>query len=106
MPPVLTVIRWRDIPAQVVARDGRRAAKAMLPEAFGAAIDRAAMRAGLTTDDAYVAEWTSDREPCDEDLDAAVGERARQLEAAYPHDVLEELVANMGWREPPGSSTA
>lgn len=100
MPPVLTVIRWRDIPAQVVAKDGRRSAKALLPDAFQEAIDRAAMRAGMKSESDYVGEWLSDREPCGDDLDAIVAERARLLEAAHPEDVLEALVRNGGWRDP------
>ena len=50
--PELTVIFWRDIPAQVTAGKGRGAARAQLSERFQEAIDAAAMRAGLIgTDD-------------------------------------------------------
>ena len=37
---------WRDIPAQVIAKRGRKTAKVMLASRFQEAIDRAAMRAG------------------------------------------------------------
>jgi hypothetical protein len=102
MPPVLTVIRWRDIPAQVIAKDGRAAARRVLPDRFHAAIDRAAMRAGLVSESDYVGEWMSDREPCDGDLEAAVAARAEAVERAHPQAVLDALVENGGWRDRAG----
>ena len=39
------VVYWRDIPAQVIVKAGRKTAKRQLPERFEQAIDRAAMRA-------------------------------------------------------------
>ena len=53
----LTVICWRDIPAQVTAKDGAGRARAVLPERFQEAIDAAAMRPGQIGTDAYIAEW-------------------------------------------------
>ena len=53
----LTVIWWRDIPAQVIAKAGRANAKRELPQRFQDAIDRAAMRGGARETDAYLAEW-------------------------------------------------
>ncbi len=41
----LTIIYWRDIPAQVIAKQGRKTAKRELPARFSEAIDMAAMRA-------------------------------------------------------------
>ena len=38
----MTVIWWRDIPAQVLARDGRRQSKIVLHPRFQVAIDKAA----------------------------------------------------------------
>ena len=42
----LICIYWRDIPAQVVGREGRKNVKKVLAPRFAEAIDRAAMRAG------------------------------------------------------------
>ncbi len=42
----LTTIWWRDIPAQVIAKDRRQAHKVVLHPRFQVAIDKAAMRAG------------------------------------------------------------
>ena len=41
-----TIIYWRDIPSQVVVKQGRTSAKAQLSKRFMEAIDKAAMRAG------------------------------------------------------------
>ena len=48
----LTIIWWRDIPAQVVAKAGRSSAKRELPPRFQEAIDPAAMRGGARDTDA------------------------------------------------------
>ena len=50
----LTVVYWRHIPAQVIVKQGRQAAKRQLPERFEKAIDRAAMRANLRDTDSYL----------------------------------------------------
>ena len=90
--PELTVIWWRDIPAQVTAKAGRSSARAQLSERFQEAIDAAAMRAGLIGTDAYLAEWRREERACGEDLESEVAEEAEWLEAAYPDDVLQRLV--------------
>jgi hypothetical protein len=100
MPPILTVIRWRDIPAQVTAKDGRRVAKRVLHRRFQVAIDRAAMKAGKKAASDYIGEWVSDRRPCGEDLEAEVGALAAQLDTEHTREVLKELIENGGWRDP------
>src|SRR3546814_18599472 len=52
--PQLTVVYWRDIPAQVIAKAGRKTAKVQLTERFEKALDRAAMRAKMTGTAAYL----------------------------------------------------
>lgn len=95
--PELTVIWWRDIPAQVVAKAGRTTARAQLGQRFQEAIDAAAMRAGLIGTDAYLAEWRREPRECGENLEAEVAEEAEWLEAAYPDDTLERLVKADGY---------
>jgi hypothetical protein len=90
------VIWWRDIPAQVTAKEGRRAARAQLPERFQEAIDAAAMRAGLVGTDAYLAEWRREPRECGDDLESEVAEEAAWLDAAYPDDALDRLVSTDG----------
>ena len=53
----LIIISWRDIPAQVVVKRGRETAKVQLSTRFQEAVDRAAMRAGNGSSDAYLADW-------------------------------------------------
>jgi len=100
MPPILTVIRWRDIPAQVTAKDGRAVAKRVLHRRFQVAIDRAAMKAGKKAASDYIGEWVSDRRPCGPDLQAEVDQLAGRFEAEHTRDVLAHLVANGGWQDP------
>ena len=95
--PELLLISWRDIPAQLLAREGRRTAKRELPPRFAAAIDRAAMRGGARDEDAYLAGWRrTPLGPCDADLDTAVAEEAARIEAAYDTARLAALVAAGG----------
>lgn len=93
----LTIIYWRDIPAQVIARAGRASAKRELPARFQEAIDRAAMRGGARDTDAYLAAWRrADPVACDDALDAAADQAAAELEAAYDEARLAALVAAGG----------
>lgn len=93
----LTILYWRDIPAQVVVKAGRRNAKRVLDERFEKAIDRAAMRAKLRDTDSYLAEWRrSAPQECADDLEGVAAETARQLEEAYDDRRLAALVANGG----------
>ena len=92
----LTIIWWRDIPAQVVAKDARRASKVVLHPRFQVAIDRAAVKAGRREMDAYIAEWRKTQRPCGDDLEAEVAAEAARLEQAYGREVLARLVAAGG----------
>lgn len=99
----LTILYWRDIPAQVSAKRGRTQAKQPLDERFAEAIDRAAMRGGQKDSDAYLEAWRRETVPFDgEDLEAAVAACAAELDAAYPMERLHELVRHHG--HAPGSS--
>ena len=93
----LTVVYWRDIPAQVIVKKGREAAKVQLNERFEKAIDRAAMRAKLTGTDAYLEHWRRGApEDCGDDLDAEAAAAAQRLESDYDDARLAELVAAGG----------
>jgi hypothetical protein len=96
----LTVVYWRDIPAQVIVKKGRESAKIQLNERFEKAIDRAAMRAKLTGTDAYLEEWRrSEPVPCGDDLEAEAQAAADALEAEYTPERLRALVAGGGQLE-------
>ena len=96
--PQLTVIRWREIPAQVLARRGDETAKRELSARFQVAIDRAAMYAGLFGTDEYLSEWAKDTRPCGDDLEAEVADEAARLESEYDSEVLNDLASNGGVR--------
>lgn len=87
----LTVIYWRDIPAQVTAKAGRRTARAQLAARFQEAIDAAAMSAGLFGSDEYLEQWRRERRPCGDDLEAEAAAEAARLEAAYDDERLARL---------------
>ena len=93
----LIVISWRDIPAQVIAKRGREVAKVQLSHRFQEAVDRAAMRAGKGSSDAYLADWKrADPTPCDDDLTAAAAAAAAELEARYSDADLDRIIRNKG----------
>jgi hypothetical protein len=96
--PQLTVIRWREIPAQVLARRGDETAKRELSARFQVAIDRAAMYAGLFGTDEYLSEWVKDARPCGDDLESEVAAEAARLEIEFDSETLNDLAANGGSR--------
>ena len=88
----LTIIYWRDIPAQVVGQQGRTRCKKVLEDRFAVAIDRAAMRAGKGSSHAYLEEWRRESRPFEGDLEAAVDAEVVRLQAQFPDDLLEATV--------------
>ncbi|HZS82381.1 MAG TPA: virulence factor [Stellaceae bacterium] len=93
----LTIVYWRDIPAQVIARQGRQTAKRELPARFQEAIDRAAMRSGAHGTEAYLAEWRRGApEPCGDDLEAEAERAAARLDTEYDAERLTRLVRGEG----------
>ena len=97
----LSVISWRDIPAQVVGRRGRETAKVQLSARFQEAVDRAAMRAGRGSSDAYLADWKrSEPTTCDDDIQTVVARAAAEIEARYSDADLERLIKAKGLQVP------
>ena len=98
----LTILYWRDIPSQVIVKAGRAAAKRELPERFIRAIDAAAMRAGASGTDAYLADWRrGEPSPCGDDLEAEASAAAARIEAEYDNDRLARLIAQDGREQSP-----
>ena len=93
----LTIVYWRDIPAQVIVKAGRQNAKRQLDERFEKAIDRAAMRAKLRDSDSYLSEWRrGDAIEVGDDLEAEVAAMADKLESDFDDARLNEMVKNGG----------
>ncbi|GHF56438.1 virulence factor [Seohaeicola zhoushanensis] len=96
--PDVTIVYWRDIPAQVIVGKGRRGAKRQLPERFEQAIDRAAMKANARDTDAYLAEWRKGEPYQVEGEPEAVAEaEAARLAAEYDAGKIKALIDNDGW---------
>ncbi|MCX7299973.1 MAG: virulence factor [Rhodobacterales bacterium] len=95
--PEVTIVYWRDIPAQIIVGKGRRGSKVQLSERFEQAIDRAAMKTGAAGTDEYLAEWRkaapyeADGEPED-----VVAREAARIEAEYDKARLMALIDNGG----------
>lgn len=95
--PDVTIVYWRDIPAQVIVGKGRRAAKVQLPERFEQAIDRAAMKVGARDTDAYLSEWRKAPPVAVEgEAEAVAAAEAARLDAEYNSDRLRALIDNDG----------
>lgn len=78
------IMYWHDIPVQVRAGGRRDRVSQGLPERFQAAIDKAAMAAGMTGSDAYTDGFywseTQERDGTPAEVAAAV---SSELDAAY-----------------------
>jgi Virulence factor len=103
----LIIISWRDIPAQVIVKQGRETAKVQLTHRFQEAVDRAAMRAGKGQSAAYLADWKrSAPRPVSSDLAAEAEAEAKRLEDRYTDADLERLIRSHGLEVPPAGAEA
>lgn len=97
------IVYWRDIPSQVIVKQGRKKGKVLLKQRFQNAIDRAAMRARRQDSDAYMKEWKRIKSVMANEPDpqqAALLE-AQRIEAAYSDERLVKLIRNHGLAEDP-----
>lgn len=96
--PEVTIVYWRDIPAQVIVGKGRRGAKVQLTERFEQAIDRCAMKVGARDTDSYLAEWRKAQPyEVEGDQDDIAKAEAARLEAEYDTARLKALIDSEGW---------
>ena len=97
----LTVIRWRDIPMQVVARADRgESARALLPERFQEAVDAAAMVAGLIGSDDYTEQMRRVARDCGDDLQHEVDTETVKILSEWDDDLLKATIRSGGVRAP------
>jgi hypothetical protein len=99
------IVYWRDIPAQVIVRQGRESARRQLPERFIQAIDACAMRVGARDSEAYLAEWRrGEPVPCGDDLAAEADRAVADLAASFDAGRLSNLIAAGGFDRPAPSA--
>ena len=96
----LTVIKWRDIPTQVMIKKSRKEVeKVQLDNRFMEAVDSAATIADATDTDAYILDWHNEIiEIPDGDLKEQVASKAAELESEFTQNVLLDYVNNGGYK--------
>jgi hypothetical protein len=95
----LITIWWRDIPMQVIAREGRQSEKRVLDKRFQFAVDKAAMNAGKKSYGDYIEEMRRDERALDtaaDGLAAAADAEVARIDAAYTKEKLHALIASGG----------
>ena len=94
----VTIVYWRDMPAQVIVGRGRRGVKLPLPERFEQAIDRAAMKSGAAESDDYMSGFRkADPIPVDGSDQEAAEATVAKIDADYDLKRIKTLIANDGW---------
>lgn len=93
----VTIVYWRDIPAQVIVGKGRRGSKRPLPERFEQAIDRVAMKVGAADSDAYMSGFRkADPYVVEGDADQVADAEALRIDTEYDKARLKVLIDNDG----------
>ena len=95
----LTIVFWRDIPAQLLIGSGRKATKYKLAEKYEKAIDRCAMKVGAKDSESYLRDWRKKSYSISGDGTKVIEEEAARLELKYSDLKLKELVENDGWNK-------
>jgi len=91
------IVYWRDIPAQVIIKKGRKTERRELPERFMEAVDMAAMRVGAKDSDAYLAEWRRGSPiSCSDDLVTEADNAVAEIEQRYDRELLKALIDQGG----------
>jgi Virulence factor len=95
----LTVIKWRDIPMQIVVRDDAGgSARRLLPDRFQEAVDAAAMVAGLIGSDDYTEQMAMDRSPVGDDLEAEATAAEQSVLEAWDEEALKTAIRAGGFK--------
>ena len=100
----ITIVYWRDIPAQIIAEQGRgrnrKQFKIELGKKFIVSIDSAAMKSGAEGSDDYLSDWRrSDPEEISDNLQLEVNKLKKEIEEKYSNSKLKELISNGGFEE-------
>ena len=92
----MITIYWRDIPSAVIYKRGREKYKKQLNPKFEAAIDRAAMRAGKGSSEAYMSEWRRETVALQGNPQELVDNLVNELENQFTDEVLEKTIKAKG----------
>jgi hypothetical protein len=96
----LTIVYWRDIPAQIIIEGADKTARRQLAQRIQEAIDSAAMRADIYGSDEYMEEWRrADAGECGDDVEAEADAWMARLEAEFDDARLEIMIKNGGLNE-------
>ena len=93
----LTIVYWRNIPAQLLVGRGRKALKFKLSEKFEKTIDRCAMKVGAKNSESYLQDWHKKTVPFLNSDTNTIELEAARLEQYYSTEKLKVLVLNNGW---------
>lgn len=93
----LITVFWRDIPSHIIFKTKSGKFKRQMSPRFEKAIDRAAMRAGKGSSDAYMADWRRDIKNIEADNpQSIVDHEIELLETMFSDDLLEKTVKSKG----------
>ena len=96
----LITVFWRDIPSHIIFKTKSGKFKKQMSPRFEKAIDRAAMRAGKGSSDAYMADWRREIVKIKtDDPQSIVDQEIELLEQMFPDDLLEKTVKSKGIKE-------
>jgi hypothetical protein len=96
----LITVFWRDIPSHIIFKTKSGRFKKQMSPRFEKAIDRAAMRAGKGSSEAYMADWRRDiRNIKADDPESIVDKEIELLEIMFSDDLLEKTVKSKGIKE-------
>ena len=100
----ITIVYWRDIPAQIIAEQGRgrnrKQFKIELGKKFIVSIDSAAMKSGAEGSDDYLSDWRrSEPEEISDNLELEVNKLKKEIEEKYSNSKLKELISNGGFEQ-------
>ena len=96
----LIKVYWRDIPSHIIFKTKSGKFKKQMSPRFAEAIDRAAMRAGKGSSDAYMADWRRDIKIINtSDPQSMVDREIQLLETIFSDDLLEKTVKSKGIKE-------
>ena len=96
----LITIFWRDIPSHIIFKTKSGKFKKQMSPRFAEAIDRAAMRAGKGSSDAYMADWRREIVKIKtDDPQSIVDQEIELLEQMFSDDLLEKTVKSKGIKE-------